>query len=366
MQQSSSKLYKLNSLILTNNEKAKVDLASVFTSFVIYESIIQGFLTGCLIINMPRKYFYDKKIAKGNTIDFSVDNKGITKEFTFKIAKVEQAETSQNIQIKNNNMILYLVSEGYSKICNTLFQQKYTGRPEEILKNELVSKGFDSSKFYKLSEPTSQVINFVGMNFGVDSFISLLTRYSLSPNGNYGYLFFETIDGFNFVSIDFLLKQSTTNLQKMQYSYHGYDPKAFFDDSKFTNAGFSYNDNLVPNDNFGEVTEAYNNEYVSTDLKNDYENKLNSVYEREIFPNDNNYKSNIVKAAKNFKAIRALKDKFEFNITDSLGEFSRTSGKLLSIDIPDYGDQTPCLITKVKHSFKSSLNYQANYKLIIL
>ena len=88
-----------------------------------------------------------------------------------------------------------------------------------------------------LAEPTSNKYNFVGnMRRPIDTIQWLCPKASSSSN-HFGYLFYETYDGYNFRSIDTLLKQpSVKTFSKTEISS--------VDDSRILNEQFNYSNDI--------------------------------------------------------------------------------------------------------------------------
>ena len=362
----SSRYYQLGKFNVINSAGESVDLTTVFDLMVLYESLNQAFMTAVLTINMPRKWFTDKKIGVNSKVNFEFTNVDFKGSYKFVISRIEPTETIKDQSKRAASFIVYLVSQDASSCANRLFQRKYSGKPEAIIQKALSDFGF-AGKFYNQVENTAESINFVGMNFKVDQFIQLAAKFAISTNkDNHGYLFFENVDGYNFVTIDKLLNQTKTGLPIIEYAHPGYDVSKAMTDFAYTNAGFVDETLIIPNDNIGVFNQSYNDQYVSTIVDKTKDNPVYSTYDREIFTDNGKFTANMDRVFNNIKRIMHMRDISKFNITDMPGNMIRTSGRLVSIQVPYEEKPVIALLSKVKHVFQSSISYRSSCQYLIV
>lgn len=360
-----AKFYELIDLTIENQKGTEIEIKTLFDNLIIYEGLDRFFMTATMVINMPDSWFKDNGIKKDCKVKFQFKNKNTKKNFEFIIVKKEPVEYARDLAKINSSFILFMVDSYFYLLNFACFQEKYEGNPKSIIESTFKSKNISGFKFFKV-EDTATTINFVGMNYDVNKFLRFICRYSIARDPkNHGFLFHQNFDGFNFTTFDKLLSQNSAS--EIEYANSGYNIVMHNTDTSFMQAGFSFDEESNPVNNIGRVIHSHDDKCDVVSVSDVFTNSQFSGYDREIYdPNDGKYNDYIKRSLSNARRIADIKNLNKFNIIDMAGDVMRTSGKVISVNMPNKEKPLSCLIYKVKHVFKSSILYRSDYKMVII
>ena len=217
--------------MVIDKDGKRVRLDGRTTTFNYYESLYSPFATANMIfVDTGDSVVASKEtgvegrlgtikdnlpITGYENLEFKIETKYGTIDFKNKPFIVDGASTpSQDATLQG--VFLPLISgEGMINQQKPL-HKKYTGKISDTVV-KILSEEMNISKNRIFVEPTSNVYNFTTPPKGgpLDHILKLCKK-SIPVGGDPGYFFYQTQDGFNFRSIDFLLNQEP----KATYNYN--------------------------------------------------------------------------------------------------------------------------------------------------
>lgn len=222
------------------------DISDLWVQFDIVESISFPVLTGSIQIVDHRNIINDLKMSGDDSLFIKVNDQTHEKiEAEFKIFKISN-RTTVNYGVLSYTLHFVskeLFKDHYTKISKAFSQAFYEDVTQKILKENL-----ESSKPI-LFEKTVSKQSFVIPNWSPIHAINWMAGRAKSENSEYdggNFLFFETIKGFNFISLDNLYDEN----QNKTYGTVSFRPMRSSEDFKLTY------DKRIPKDTL--VFEEYN------------------------------------------------------------------------------------------------------------
>lgn len=218
--------YNLNKLIITTNtaNPIELDISAVFKDITIYESIYNNTISGNVTIvesmNMIREYAignYEKIRMEFTTA--GVDEVTIVNAIIYKVSKpFRMSEHAAG-------HTLYFASE---ESFNSIALKTFTGHEEEI--SGIVEKLYERVKRSEESKPlevekTMNIENYLFTGNSIFEAINMVAEQAVSATDDNGYVFYEDLSKFNFVSLEHLYKKEPV----IEYVYKN---SGVFDDVK--------------------------------------------------------------------------------------------------------------------------------------
>lgn len=216
-------------LILSNDEKTKVDISTIITDLYYYESVLNPTIKVDLVYAET-----GYSVEKDGSLKTVVEGLPLvgTEKVGLKLKDPNEVELSLNLYVDNVKPFhddsartvvgLNLVSKesifNYKTVLNKRFDGKISDHIRTILKDFL--KVDEGTKKLDIEE-TANNYNFVGNNRRPFYAMLWLAKKAV-PNGaslgnTAGYFFFETSDGFKFKSIENLLSETEPSGGKKKY-----------------------------------------------------------------------------------------------------------------------------------------------------
>lgn len=182
-----------------------LDIKDLVIEFNLYESINSTTISADLVISDNKDIISTLKGLESVYIE--VSTKGKLYKLNFLLYKID----SRTMESKSQMYIMRLctvdmVNNEYSRFSSR-FRTSITDIVEHLLKDRLKT---DKNI---LLEDSLFNINFLNPNWRIFEFISFLSKRTI-PKINTktcGYLFYENLDGYNFKSVDSLIKQKSIN-----------------------------------------------------------------------------------------------------------------------------------------------------------
>lgn len=203
--------FEVKKLEIITNDGIIVDIEEYYSSMEIYESVFNTFVNGFIVLTDLNSLIEDLNIIGDetlhvvwNTFTLSGSNKyESTDDMTFDISSIE------SVNVKNDYSKTYtirFISQSYLKDKQVRIRKSYTASPEIIAGD--ISSTHLGVELVKLTECKFDE-HIVFPNMCPTDSIDLLTTFSTSEEFGSNFLFFETKDGFNYVTLDWLLSQKT-------------------------------------------------------------------------------------------------------------------------------------------------------------
>ena len=182
-----------------------------------FESVMSPSISLTITIIDVDQLISRKGITGGESLDLTVrmngfaDFKITSKKHKLILNSVRDVSTETNKQVAT----LEFVSEESLVNETKRVNKKFTGNVTQIVKQLLTNdkssdkKGIQTKKKFK-SDNAVNKYSFVGNLKRPFDTIQWLCPKAQSSNQNFGFLFYETLDGYNFRSIEKLLKQKAT------------------------------------------------------------------------------------------------------------------------------------------------------------
>jgi hypothetical protein len=196
----------VNAVTIRSYNGADLDIKSLVQRIDIYEDLFSPFITVDLSIvdanNIIGKLpVIGEEIVVLDIIDGTGHGMKMKPMFVYKVKdRVEISERSVSY-------VISLISAEAVIDMNLAISKAFSGQPADIVKDLFKGDTFDT-KMNVASEPTKNKVQFIANYWNPIKIIKFLCDRSISAITNSpSYIFYESIDGFNFVSQDFLVTQ---------------------------------------------------------------------------------------------------------------------------------------------------------------
>lgn len=208
--------YKLNDFRLIGASGTDVDLTRLFLEVNIFEDIRTPTITGDVMISDAIGLYNNLPVTGEEqlVLDFNSEHDGTTEKVKFKRTYTTY-KVSEKMQLKQDlaTYRIYFATPELEENEKVRVSKAYTGlKTSEIIKlllTEPAPRGLGSSRPLKL-EPTFYAEHVIIPYWSPFEAINWLAVRALpeANNSAANFMFFENRDGFNFVSIESLLKQT--------------------------------------------------------------------------------------------------------------------------------------------------------------
>ena len=183
-----------------------------------YESVMSPSISLTVTFIDVDQVISRKGITGGESLDLSVKMEGFDDDFKITSKKHKLMLNSvRDVITDTNKQIATLEFVSKESIINetTRINKKFTGNVTQIVKDilEKDKKGILSKKKLKTDNAVNKY-SFVGNLKRPFDTIQWLCPKAQSSNKNFGFLFYETLDGYNFRSIEKLLKEKAEVYEK--------------------------------------------------------------------------------------------------------------------------------------------------------
>ena len=190
-----------------------------------YESVMSPSISLTVTFIDVDQVISRKGITGGESLDLSVKMEGFDDDFKITSKKHKLMLNSvRDVITDTNKQIATLEFVSKESIINETARvnKKFTGNVTQIVKDilEKDKKGILSKKELKTDNAVNKY-SFVGNLKRPFDTIQWLCPKAQSSNKNFGFLFYETLDGYNFRSIEKLLKEKAEVYQKPDRAVEG-------------------------------------------------------------------------------------------------------------------------------------------------
>lgn len=192
-------------IISLNGQTANV--INQIVSIEIYEDLFSPFISLTLVLRESVDYINLFPFVGEEYLDIEVVTPAtdIPIKGRFYIYKITDREYTKDKEVV---YALKAISEEFLTDSNVKISKAYSGNISESVENLLTKGGLNTKKDYTIERTTNStkvVANFWNPIFTINKLSTSALNKSFSPS----YLFYENRNGFNFRSIDELLKQKT-------------------------------------------------------------------------------------------------------------------------------------------------------------
>ena len=225
----------------------EVNLIGKVVGFDYYESLLSPNVTATLAFVDTGNTLKDESINAQGTIYNTLPITG-GEEIKYKIGQLEGslfniAANNLNQESQRESVVMSLISKEGLDNYNIANSKKYNGNITDSVRSILKSS-FNSQDNKLDLDQTGNGYSFIGGNDTPFDLITEIASKSTFPNGNPGFFFYQTREGFKYKAIDNLIKQTP----KETYYYYGAMTSGIEDDhNNYKIASFSVrkNQNIV-------------------------------------------------------------------------------------------------------------------------
>ena len=202
--------YSLLKLNLVARDGTVSDLKPYFTAIEIYESLYDTFVTGVISLSDPRNLLEEMPIIGDETIEieyhdmpqnFSDNKSAKSKTQIFDVVKVSDIKV---MSPHNVSFTIHFISQSYLKDNKKRIRKAYTGRPCELT-SDFVKRHLESEMNWITQCQYDEHIVFP--NVSPTEAINLMCKLAVDSFGSGDYVFYESYNGFNFVTTEWLINQ---------------------------------------------------------------------------------------------------------------------------------------------------------------
>lgn len=365
--------------LISNLEDKRISLLEMFAGIEIFESILEPFITARLMVADTLDLYANFPLVGNETIELSIKERttNINRKFTFKVYKLDQDDkvTRGSSKVRLLDMQLCspeMVNNGINRIS-----RKFSGNPvaniQWMLDNPLAS-----IKELTSIAPEGDVDFYANFN-KPSTAIQFLARQSKGSSGM-DYVFYETLDGFHFEPISYLMDQDfVENLRyladrELQTAFRIDTIKLFTQDSYFDhimNWEFGLFGKtlykLKDNNRYGFLETAKTFIENTTDITN---LGRNSLFDSELDSARNlvvpEYHDHDVKQARTAMMSTILNN--NNIVVRTNGTLDRIAGNTLNLFMPNIDNVSETsesfdgkwLILSIKHIISNSAEYEQN------
>ena len=195
--------FELNECVLISGNGRKLDVRGILFELNIFEDIYNNVLTGSIMLSDSNNIINKLPLAgyESISISFTKPSHKLTYKKTYRIYKMGDRKKEKDT---NENYTLYFCGEHMFK--TEMFSKSYSGKKISDMINDIGTKRLGA--VIKNIEPTAGIYDIIVPFMTPFKAINWLSRRAVSPlSAGSTYLFFENFDGFNFFSLETLVKK---------------------------------------------------------------------------------------------------------------------------------------------------------------
>ena len=372
---------KILGLDLITISGKRIDLIEIFMGLQLFESIFENFMSGKIFISDTYDMFKNESLSGNEELQISFQERAtnITRVYSFRLYKINRDADVTRASSKHKLLECYFFSaEKQADIINKI-SRKYTGFADEIVES-VVRDLYLSDKELSVDYSASFLEYYCGYKQG-STVIDYAARNSTSLFGELDYMFFESMAGFHFVPLSFLLTQPAVEnlryLPKREMSFRIDDMQffqqdAYFDTNMDANAGLFGKTlyKLADNDRYGIVKSAATYGENAAKFVTSGRNLLfsDTLYSQNNLVADYHHDHDVAQVRSALLATLLHNNKL---MVRTLGTLDRKVGDILNVDYPNQDNivepntslDGSWLILSIKHSISNSFEYSQNIML---
>lgn len=203
---------KINFIRIYNKDGKFVDVSRLFLGITLYEDIMSAFKSGTIILSDSTSLNTMLPFLGEETLEISFETPAHEgDEFKYRgVFHIYKIASMENFKTKNAVIELKFISiDGYIDM-NTKLSQTFRGEVSSIVTKLLKTKQFLNTQQQAIVEGTTTNVTYTSNFWTPSQNIFYLTGEAYNSYKNPNYVFFENKDGFTFVSMDTLYRQTPT------------------------------------------------------------------------------------------------------------------------------------------------------------
>jgi hypothetical protein len=359
----------------------RIDLIEIFLGLQLFESVFEHFMSGKLFISDTYDLFKNESLSGNEEIQMILEEKstGILRTFSFRLYKINKDSDVTRTSTKLKILECYFYSaEKQADILKSV-SRKFYNLPEFVVES-IVRDVYGSIKELQVDYSAIPVEYYCNYRPG-SSVIDFMARNAVSLYGDMDYVFFESMSGFHFVPLSFLLSQSAVEnlkyLPKREMSFriddmHFYQQDNYFDINVDAGRGLFGKTfyKLADNDRYGYVkTEATYADNAARFLTNG----RNLLFSDDLFTSNNmvaeHYHNHDVAQVRSAQLVTLMHN--NKLMVRTLGTLDRKAGDILNVEYPNQDNivepntslDGSWIILGIKHSITNAMEYTQNMML---
>ncbi|MGH7745756.1 MAG: hypothetical protein ACREQ5_13355, partial [Candidatus Dormibacteria bacterium] len=200
--------YTVTTLAIVTSDGTTIDLSSLYLEINLYEDLFSPCMSGSILMGEALDLISNFKLHGNEYLVMNIDKPGLGKPINkvFRIYKIGDRElTGSALQ----NYTIYFASEELILSTQHYVSKSYHGMQISDMVNDLLTNqlGVPKTKT-NFMDKTDGIFNIIVPRMQPLEAIQWLATRSYSANGSL-YMFYESRDGYNFVSIESLMKLPT-------------------------------------------------------------------------------------------------------------------------------------------------------------
>lgn len=202
--------YSLKHVFLSNKDKI-LDIKELIAEVNIYESINSANISADIVVSDNKNILESFPIVGGEFLTIYVGTNSDNYTLDFVVYKID----SKAIQEKSQVYILRLCTKDTITNETSRFSRRFKRKFSETIVKDLLKNYIKTTKKIDVDQ-SIYPLNFVNPNWRIFDLITWMARKSTSIKNvqSVGYLFYETLQGYHYKSIDVLFSQRSKNENK--------------------------------------------------------------------------------------------------------------------------------------------------------
>jgi hypothetical protein len=229
---------KIAKLDLISISGQRIDLIGIFMGINFFESIFEPFMSGKIYITDTLDMYKRTPLVGNEKIEITILERStnIEKLYTFRLYKINRDDAVTRAAAKLRILEFYFYSEERQTDQLNRISRKFWDFPDTIV--ETIIRDFYGSTKELFIDFGDDLIEYYSNYHKGTSVINFLVNNTVSEFGERDFMFFESMAGFHFVPLSFLLAEpaveNLTYLPKREMSFrvddiHFFKQDAYFD-----------------------------------------------------------------------------------------------------------------------------------------
>ena len=357
----------------------RINLIDLFMGLQLYESIFEYFMSGKIFISDTTDMYKNESLSGNEEIQIILQERDIQRVYSFRLYKINRDFDVTKTSAKAKILECYFFSKEKQIDNLNRISKKYWDFPD-IIVQDIVQNVFVSPKQIFVDYASTLVEYHAGYVTG-SKVIDFLTKNAVSDFGDSDYVFFESMAGFHFVPLSFLLGQSSVEnlkyIPKREMTFR-IDDMQFFAQDAYFDINIDARQGLfgktlykmADNDRYGIVKTAATYE---DNAANFLTNGRNLLFPSELFTSNNMVKAHyhnhdVTQVRSALMATLLHNNKL---MVRTLGTLDRKVGDILNVEYPNQDNiaepntslDGSWIITAIKHTITNSFEYNQNMML---
>lgn len=209
----SPKDYKANYIKLIASDGKELDILGLVAELKLHQSIDSSVMFGSVVIVDGQGILANFSVSGSDLISISIDQPSLSNpiERTFRLFKITERTHNGNAGAK---YIMHFISDEMITSSAFSISKAYKNKTVSNIVSDLLANTLKTKRIERIEETTG-LHNYIIPDMRVFEAIQWLASRAYNANPSYAYHFFETRDGFNFVSLQSMYKSPP--VRKLKY-----------------------------------------------------------------------------------------------------------------------------------------------------